>query len=1419
MKKMKTAVRTLAFAALLATGGNAMSFTLAPFDGGTVHVAKGGNDQTGDGSEQRPYLTVQKGVDECPANGTVILGDGEYSDVGATITADQGGSFGAVVHISKRIRLTSKNGKAKTKIVGTWSTDNLNGVEGVGAGAVRCIHVTATENGANAVLIDGLTIMRGSVPKTTAGNKNDDNGGGIYCTVNYTTHATSDCVYVVDCDIFDCRAGTGAAIGRAVCPIRCLIARNAANSGSQVFYRSCHAYNCVFAGNGATGLGLRNASSGLLTSVQPVTVANCTFLGNFVNAVSSPNLASSVIHRLYNCCALGSQAVNDGALLFTANAVSNGCELVNGVQASTVTNCNPLASGVSSFQYRSPATGDWAMRTGTGGFLRDKGSDSHYLMSWVPEEYQGVDFLGRPRRVGDHVDIGAIECQGDDDAFAISEAKNGFLYCTSATRAQKGDAVVEPGFWTMPENARQWRVTSTIGEDLFFGYNLRGQSNEWRFPDRGADNGFWFSPYAPSDGRNELDAYCCTAGKIFHVNGSYTGATSDGKPATPYKNIQDAINACSYGNNKYRINVLPGDYASGAGNMARVSLDRNYLRVVSTDGADETVIRGADGIRCVSFSNSVAQAVQGFTLTGANLSSSDGHGGGALSRTSHDIASQVTDCIVSNNVAAGSGAGLYGVWAQRCLVTGNDTTADNQAKGTSGNRGTATYGAICSSCVIRNNAKGCTTANQNSWLINCTLVEDIVEKSANPGSYAGKAYRVWNTANNSAAALNCVFGGTCDNQNGNYYNSGIIRVGNASAPVFVTKAYADFADYFLDATADGTKTDFRPLGGADGLQQGAETFPGTEANSATIHQYRRYESGDMDGNSLSYGVAGYSYPGAYQVPVPVVLVKNVKGFPVEPGEVTRVSSIGDRLTITVTPDAAHPILGWVVDGETNLTSETSFEVTVTSDCVRVEPLFHSDFYVDADAGDDGRDGMTRSSARKTLASILSLTLAGDTVHAARGNYKDESSVYKAHMSSDLKGSMYVRARAVIPAGVTLRSDEGRDVTFVTGEDDPSTHGAGPNAVRCVTALAGARLIGFTLRNGRVSNTTGQKQDDNVGAGVLAPWPVDGDLASSVVIEDCVVTNCAARTAGGVYGGFIRKCLLIQNTTTSGASSCEHSAIEQSVLIAGTAGQTCVMLHHGIRSVTLITADNAYGVGADLAPASDAYGIENSVLLTPNNSAEGVRKNVHNVLWKTGKGKVTFDPATCDHIYEISEGNALAVAGLDGLGRPLSALSATVDRGDTVRVASLTDGVLDFVGAPRISNTNAVDLGAYEYDWRPDYAGTLGRSWLTVVAADKSAGIDNGTVLLPEGSLSAELTNRHLLSLPVEVTGSGVLTLSVNGRVVRTFVRADGLVTYECEFPKQPVSRLDFTYVPGENDTGAARIHRFANLSGLLIVVR
>ena len=70
----------------------------------TLHVATTGSDDTGDGSEDNPYATIQKGVDMSMDGDTVLVGSGEYLEN---------------LIISSEILLLSQNGPLETIIDGS----------------------------------------------------------------------------------------------------------------------------------------------------------------------------------------------------------------------------------------------------------------------------------------------------------------------------------------------------------------------------------------------------------------------------------------------------------------------------------------------------------------------------------------------------------------------------------------------------------------------------------------------------------------------------------------------------------------------------------------------------------------------------------------------------------------------------------------------------------------------------------------------------------------------------------------------------------------------------------------------------------------------------------------------------------------------------------------------------------------------------------------------------------------------------------------------------------------------------------------------------------------------------------------------------------------------------------------------------
>ena len=147
-------------------------------------------------------------------------------------------------------------------------------------------------------------------------------------------------------------------------------------------------------------------------------------------------------------------------------------------------------------------------------------------------------------------------------------------------------------------------------------------------------------------------------------------------------------------------------------------------------------------------------------------------------------------------------------------------------------------------------------------------------------------------------------------------------------------------------------------------------------------------------------------------------------------------------------------------------------------------VFASDWYVDANSGNDGWDGTTAAipsqevidqggtipGPRKTLHAMMSdeCVQPGDVVKAAEGDYNEGGDVYGSNITSN---------RVQVKAGVTLLATGSRDVTFITGSGGSDSDGYTNGAVRCVYFLAptsdeGYGIVkGFTLRDGRTGSAT------------------------------------------------------------------------------------------------------------------------------------------------------------------------------------------------------------------------------------------------------------------------------------------------------------------------------------------------------------
>ncbi len=1333
-------------------------FTLEDsFTGTTRYVSKSGCDSNGGTSWNDAKLTIQAAVNLCADGDTVVVDDGEYSDTTQwTSASDKTKTLPTVVQITKRIHLVSRNGKFKTHIVGKWA----NTETGTGAGAARCIYIQGTasaNDAANGTLVEGFTIRDGATEASTAGNTDYDSAGGI---CGGTGANGTGLAYVVDCDIVNCRAGTGAAISRGIVPIRCAFVGNRGVQGTgtqHVFYRTLYAYNCVFANNGPAS---RTSSSGtIFAQVQGATAVNCTFIDNTCYGFF-PNNANNKTYA-YNCAFLGAGE----SAIFGVSGTKQSFYPTNCVQTANGTDdsgrigevgaAGGCKVGVSEFQHFYAAdSGEWKFVVN--GDLKDKGFNARSIAAkFVPKEYLDTDFFGNPRD-WTSVDIGAIEAQGDAADPALGTIQLG----TNVAVMAGTDVVSLPrGFVSCEAATAQVRLVPTIGDATpLFGYAVSGEwGSFYRYPDLGADRGAWMTP--PASGKAvTVTAKAATDEKW--VDGSYAGSDSDGSEAKPYTTIQDAVDhTAAYG----LVHVAPGTYATGGKTLfdhkvvSRVGIE-NQVAIRATGSAEDTIIRGDADTRCVAVRRqAVTVHIQGFTLENGTAdkgtSDADGLGGGfyATPQTWTDATglvidnqrnAQVTDCIFTGN-SARQGSAMCGGWAQRCVFVDNAATANNRVTSTQeGNdyeRGAVAFKSVLSACVVRNNLQ--TRTDTVSSLYKCHPYNvSFAETNYTAGVTSGNPdYR---PVDRNTPAYNCAFmGGYLDEHNADVK---IVPVGNVADTTLPNRSW--LARYDRDELfVDPDKGDLHLRSTTDAASKGA----------ATAYRAAMFAVGDIEGDALGYR-DGNPVPGAYST---------------------------------------------VLEGR--------------------------DLYVDAVNGSDDADGRSAAAAKKTLAAALALAHTGDTVHAAPGDYADGTMTYSGGtVLIAPQDGIQSPSRGVVPKGVSLVADEGPAVTFITGAiDNLNGNGLGDTAVRCLTALAGSTVSGFTLRDGGTFNTSGDMRDENMGGLALAPSCRHGETGSAV-FENCVFTNGFARTAGDVAGGILRRCRLYGGEVSSGAAISMYSRFEHCLLVNESDDDTGVRFCGGMRSCTYVNKQGkASGQNVELGNSLFEYGAtyENSVIATANiygGDLHPVLENMTNCLWVTGGGNATLDSATCANVIKVSRVED-ALAMLDEAYAPIDG-SALVDAGDRALLAKLSGDVsTDLAGGQRIYG-GALDIGAFEYDLRPALAKALHRRVTAVASAGEEIALADSKIRIPAGVIDAGISVKREsgFAFSAEVTGSGTLSIYIGDMKTpwRTLTAADGGTELRFRVAAGTTA-LRFAYAPGASDAGGASIGAFTGTNGFMLIIR
>ena len=341
-------------------------------------------------------------------------------------------------------------------------------------------------------------------------------------------------------------------------------------------------------------------------------------------------------------------------------------------------------------------------------------------------------------------------------------------------------------------------------------------------------------------------------------------------------------------------------------------------------------------------------------------------------------------------------------------------------------------------------------------------------------------------------------------------------------------------------------------------------------------------------------------------------------------------------------------------------------------------LFATDYYVDANNGNDDWDGTAAVAAadvetskigpKQTLADVMAISGLGngDVVHAAEGYY-----------TNGVAEVGTLRYRVAVPAQVKLIASGRADRTFIVGEEAPTdatdrdAYGNGTGSMKCVYLYDKALVWGFTVTGGRT--LTGTSNDKSSGAGIGG--------ASTAYAVDCIISNQVANYRGGAiyYGPRAVRCYFANNRAVTGVGHSMQGGYAYNCI----AGVNPAGYHFYV-----VTSYNCTFIGKS-SRDGNTY---NAIVLAD----DGGNDKMYNCYYLKALGSGT----TADEASKKVTSSQLA---LDADYRP-TWTSVAIDKGDPSLYSFPTLSALssgrdkDFTGtSPRFVGT--IDVGAYEFDWR------------------------------------------------------------------------------------------------------------------------
>lgn len=477
--------------------------------------------------------------------------------------------------------------------------------------------------------------------------------------------------------------------------------------------------------------------------------------------------------------------------------------------------------------------------------------------------------------------------------------------------------------------------------------------------------------------------------------------------------------------------------------------------------------------------------------------------------------------------------------------------------------------------------------------------------------------------------------------------------------------------------------------------------------------------------------------------------------------------------------------------------------TAVADTYYVDPVNgHDEWSGTAETADPETVEQTKIGPKETLAGIVEVAKTSDDVIIALPGF------YTNGVCETDNG----RCRVNIPAGVTLKSRDGAEKTVIVGAaaTNPDERGCGDDAIRCVQfGSSNSEVRGFTLTGGRTKT----------GSGTNARG---GAINSRGSAYDCIITNNAAGR-GGALGScsssaiHCYRCFFKGNDAGSGA-----------VAYQGARFYNC-LIDHNVAKVAAI-----YGAGENYVQIRnstvqivsrsqllyDQGACYNSLIIgTPTLSGDSDKATA------TKFGAFTncyFTVRPSSQYAQVDDATCVVVSSVDDLlvdsnwepqkGSPL------IDAGNSDFATSGVTSGGDYLNHQRIFNAD-VDVGCYEYDWRPDFSKVLMKSRLTVTnaMAEVSKKEDGTAMVIPRKStIGAEWDCRSgSLTFDVTVTGSGNLEVYLDG-VRKESISESESGTYKLT-AEPGIHTLGFTGGTGTNFR--AEIGNFSDPVGLILLFR